>query len=249
MPSMDSSAGGKFVHRDDLIIDFGMHHGLDTLFYLQKGFKVVAIEANPQMVEIAKETLKQYLKSGQLIIEAVGIGPERGTFKFYRHLENDEWSTFDAKIASTRPPHEEIEITCVTPEDIFAKHGIPYYAKIDIEGLDMCVVNAFASIGHQPKTLSVENGPPDTMVGLYNAGWRKFKFINMREIWRIELPNPPLEGKFVERQFAACSSGPFGEELPGEWLSFHKAMHYYFNEVNNPYNPRPDIWFDIHCMM
>ena len=33
--------------QSDLIIDVGMHTGKDTLFYLQKGFRVVAIEANP----------------------------------------------------------------------------------------------------------------------------------------------------------------------------------------------------------
>lgn len=32
---------------DDLIIDVGMHYGNNTAFYLKKGFRVAAIEANP----------------------------------------------------------------------------------------------------------------------------------------------------------------------------------------------------------
>jgi 16S rRNA A1518/A1519 N6-dimethyltransferase RsmA/KsgA/DIM1 with predicted DNA glycosylase/AP lyase activity len=31
----------------DLIYDVGMHHGEDTEFYLRKGFRVVAFEADP----------------------------------------------------------------------------------------------------------------------------------------------------------------------------------------------------------
>ena len=32
---------------EDLIYDVGLHIGQDTAFYLEKGFRVVAIEANP----------------------------------------------------------------------------------------------------------------------------------------------------------------------------------------------------------
>jgi hypothetical protein len=32
---------------EDLIYDIGMHQGEDTEFYLQKGFNVIAFEADP----------------------------------------------------------------------------------------------------------------------------------------------------------------------------------------------------------
>ena len=35
----------------DLIYDVGMHNGADTAFYLAKGFRVVAVEANPELVQ------------------------------------------------------------------------------------------------------------------------------------------------------------------------------------------------------
>lgn len=38
---------------NSLIIDVGMHTGRDTEFYLKKGFNVVAIEANPELVKKA----------------------------------------------------------------------------------------------------------------------------------------------------------------------------------------------------
>ena len=37
-------------HEQDLIYDVGMHNGDDTAYYLHKGFRVIAIDANPAMV-------------------------------------------------------------------------------------------------------------------------------------------------------------------------------------------------------
>ena len=38
----------------DLIYDVGMHKGEDTDYYLQKGFRVVAFEANPDLVNLCR---------------------------------------------------------------------------------------------------------------------------------------------------------------------------------------------------
>ena len=39
---------------NNLIFDIGMHTGEDTRFYLNIGYDVIAIEANPFLVEEAK---------------------------------------------------------------------------------------------------------------------------------------------------------------------------------------------------
>ena len=36
---------------EDLIYDIGMNHGEDTAYYLSKGFRVIAIEANPGLTD------------------------------------------------------------------------------------------------------------------------------------------------------------------------------------------------------
>ena len=35
----------------DLIVDVGAHNGDDTAFYLHKGYRVIAIEANPVLAK------------------------------------------------------------------------------------------------------------------------------------------------------------------------------------------------------
>jgi predicted RNA methylase len=44
------------------IYDIGMHSGRDTGFYLKKGFKVVAIEADPKHVQNGKEKFKSEIE-------------------------------------------------------------------------------------------------------------------------------------------------------------------------------------------
>ena len=65
-----------------LIMDIGMNNGRDSLFYLRKGFRVVAVEANPILVKNAQQQLADYIASGQLIIEPLGLGLE-GQCTFY----------------------------------------------------------------------------------------------------------------------------------------------------------------------
>ena len=42
----------------DLIYDIGMHEGEDSEFYLLKGFRVVAVEADPDLCQAAAERLQ-----------------------------------------------------------------------------------------------------------------------------------------------------------------------------------------------
>ena len=53
---------------NDLIYDVGMHKGEDTEFYLRKGFRVIAFEANPELVDLCRVRLKRFIEQGQLKI-------------------------------------------------------------------------------------------------------------------------------------------------------------------------------------
>lgn len=69
----------------------------------------------------------------------------------------------------------------------------------------------------------------------------------MSQIWKIKLPSPPLEGQYVDYQFRACMSGPFGEEVPGDWMNFDAAIAYFTAEVEPDLYVHNGRWFDIHC--
>ena len=56
-----------------VIFDIGMHTGQDTSHYLESGYMVVAVEANPLLVEEAQLKFAKEIAAGNLIILNVGI--------------------------------------------------------------------------------------------------------------------------------------------------------------------------------
>lgn len=80
-------AGATFV------FDVGLHRGEDTRFYLAKGFDVVAVEAMPDLARRAAKELRDYVDSGQLVIENVAIAEEAGPVSFYVNPAS-EWERF-----------------------------------------------------------------------------------------------------------------------------------------------------------
>ena len=52
-----------------IIYDFGMNNGDDVPYYLQKGTKVVGVEANPAMCDLVRERFQDEIRSGKLQIE------------------------------------------------------------------------------------------------------------------------------------------------------------------------------------
>jgi FkbM family methyltransferase len=82
------------VPADDLIIDVGAHRGVDTDFYLRKGFRVVAVEANPLLAERLRQRFAEPVRAGRLVVLPVGIHEAQGEFTFYRNLDKYDWSSF-----------------------------------------------------------------------------------------------------------------------------------------------------------
>lgn len=233
------------MHGD--IFDIGFHRGLDTAFYLRKGFRVVAVEANPQLYQAGVREFTDAISAGQLILLNIGVGDADGEAPFYINLDNDEWSSFDMGLGTREGTRfDVVNVPLISAQRLFATYGMPYYAKIDIEGYDALVVRALSQFIARPTYLSVEDSGIETLIEVYNSGARKFKFIDQIDKWKIAAPIPPLEGDFTEFRFGACTSGPFGRELPGEWLDINAAAKFYVDTVRPGGRLPSDHWWDIH---
>jgi FkbM family methyltransferase len=120
-----------------LVFDVAMNVGMDTAYYLSKGCRVVAVEANPVPCEEARQRFAEALRSGQLVIDNVGVADGAGTATFYVNERNSELSAFDLPVASRGgAPYHAVHVPTVHLRDLLAKHGVPHYLKIDIEGYD-----------------------------------------------------------------------------------------------------------------
>ena len=76
-------------------------------------------------------------------------------------------------------------------------------------------------------------------------GYHRFKISDQQKVPDLALPNPSQHGLQVEHIFPAASSGPFGEDLPGEWVTadgFNDAF-----ERARAANPENDGWYDVHA--
>jgi FkbM family methyltransferase len=208
--------------QDDLIYDFGMHSGSDTEFYLAKGFRVVAIEANPQIAERNATRFAEEINDGRLILLNLGVAEENGLLLFHVSLVNSEQSSFDKDMALRLGPVESCEIKTVNPAHIWPSFGVPYYAKIDIEGFDGTVIDSIGDLAEKPAYVSFESGFddwPDRVATLSRAGYSSFKVVDQMGVSGSSALEPAREGKTVKYTFLGPSSGPFGEETPGEWVS------------------------------
>ncbi len=242
-----------------IIYDVGLHTGQDTEFYLKKGFRVIAIDANPNMVDDAKVKFSHYVAKKQLVLLNLGIveNPTRKKFKFYISENHTEWSSFIKEIATRDGgPYQCVEVQCATLEEIIGDYGNPYFVKIDIEGYDHIALKSLLRIEALPKYISVENGNKNMLNLLHNAGYSLFKYVQQNDIHNVSLPYPPKEGDWVDHAFPFGSSGPFGEETRGEWKGFQEVR----SEISKVWDPDGESknpehddqihgWFDLHAKL
>lgn len=235
----------------DLIYDLGMHTGQDTDFYLKKGFCVVSVEANPILAEFGAVRFRSEIDAGRLTVLNLGVADQPGRMPFYVNQVLSEWSSFDREIASRGRPVEEVMVETVTIRELVAVFGVPYYLKIDIEDYDRFAVSGLTGLSPLPAYVSVENGGPDLFEALVSLGYADFKFLNQAKVAEMSCPVPAREGRTVRHTFSFGSSGPFGEDTPGEWFSasaMQRQLHTYWHRIAaGQHDAGVDGWFDLHA--
>ncbi len=221
----------------NLIIDVGVHLGEDTEYYLKKGFRVIGIEADPQLYETTKKRLQSYIDDGQLQLLNLAIAPQDGEITFYTNLEISVWGTISQDWVKRNEVYgtKSLGITVKSSkfETILQEFGIPHYLKIDIEGADLLCVKALQHFDSKPQFISIESDKTSwsSLLEEFNLlkelGYQKFKVINQEKISQQMCPFPAREGQYIEHKFEFGSSGLFGEETPGNWLSESQAINCY----------------------
>lgn len=220
----------------DLIYDIGMHDGGDTSFYLRKGFRVVAVEADPATCRSTAERFGDVLETGQLTIVNRAIAPTRGPVTFYRSHRSG-WSTivstWNAGNVALGFPSKRITVDGITLADLVGEYGDAFYMKVDIEGMDRAALESLAATSVRPKYLSMETSfARDSSFDavrrdfevLARLGYDRFKIVDQTQVEDQSPPDPPLAGRYVPIHFTSGASGLFGEESPGPWLTIDGAL-------------------------
>jgi FkbM family methyltransferase len=255
---------------EDLIFDVGMHNGDDTENYLARGFRVVAVEANPSLVEAGKKRFSNAIAAGRLFVEGCAIFNREGTTKFWVNDEKDDWSALDREVGGRQGMScHEITVPCARLSTVFKKYGVPFFLKSDIEKGDRYGLEDL-NPNDLPRYVAVEAHEFSYLLLLWKYGYRRFKIVDQmrsnstfplfsnehfhsrmlkRSLWYADR----VKSKFGRNlKFKPGSSGPFGEESEGPWLPFEDVA-YDFLHYSKGYGKRgtmnPLSWFDFHAKL
>jgi membrane glycosyltransferase len=140
----------RFVRRGDLVFDLGAHVGDRIAAFRRLGARVVAVEPQPALVKTLKIL---YGRNPAVVIEPVAVGASVGKVTLQLNLDNPTVSTAsDAFVRAARQARgwqgevwgRSVRVPMTTLDDLIARHGMPGFIKIDVEGLEAEVLAGLA---------------------------------------------------------------------------------------------------------
>jgi FkbM family methyltransferase len=150
---------GMFVARGDLVFDIGAHVGDRIAAFRRLGARVVAVEPQPAMVKVLKLI---FGRKSDVAIEAVAVGRDTGTIELMINADNPTVSTASRQFVDAARGAagwqaqrwtKTARVPMTTLDALIAKHGVPAFIKIDVEGFE---AEALAGLTQPVKTLSFE---------------------------------------------------------------------------------------------
>lgn len=208
------------------IFDLGMHNANDTSFYLHKGFRVVAVDANPGSTARARAFLADAVRAGSLEIVNRAIADEPGEIDFYVCEDRDYLSTADPALVKQwkrdGAQFTLVKVPTLGVKDLMDAYGTPHYLKLDIEGFDLLALRQLRALPQRPAYVSAELDLKhcfDMLNTLSAMGYDRFQLIRQSQVPKQVEPRPPREGRHSGVALHLGHTGLFGGDLPRRWRS------------------------------
>ncbi len=274
-----------------LIFDLGAHAGEDTSYYLSRGFYVVGVDADRNLVDGLSQEFAADIESGRLqLVHAAVVGHGDGEIDFYVS-QYKIWNSLLAKI-STREQYtaERVRVPTTDLPSLIARHGVPHYCKIDLEGGDLAAVESLQRAEGIPQFVSAESecigqdervdeGNALAVLGaLCTVGYVGFKLVEQRSLVVLEpdrsfFPRAdryvssadrrrlPIVDEFLDPfvrnrrrlarrlryAFPKGASGPFGDDLDGDWLDHETARATLLFHRREYFSTREAVSYGFWC--
>jgi FkbM family methyltransferase len=208
---------GNFVRPGDLVFDVGAHVGDRVASFHRLGARVVAVEPQPSMVRTLRLL---YGRSKSVAIEALAVGREPGSARMLINVDNPTVSSISPAFVQaahgapgweTQRWNETIDVPVTTLDALIARHGVPAFIKLDVEGFEAEALSGLSLAVH---AVSFEFTTIQRDVGLAciercaALGYRRFNaalgesqtligdWMNAQDIarWLTELPQAANSG-------------------------------------------------------
>jgi len=230
-----------------LVFDLGMSGGMDSLFYLVHGFRVVAVEPNPLLVLDVRSALSRYgdrfrVVNAVVIDEAetwrrpsassaTRLAPENAV-EFYIHRERPDFSALDGSRVPKLQRAGTMLVRTLTCADLVATHGRPFGVKIDAEGADRACLTSLRHADAAPPYVSAEmpsvikegSEPALALLALLlEMGYTEFKLCrqslyNARLVVAVDQTTNQSNMMASRQGLGLGASGPFGEAAV-DWIA------------------------------
>jgi FkbM family methyltransferase len=150
---------GVFVQPGDLVFDIGAHVGDRIGAFRRLGARVVALEPQPALVRTLKLI---YGRDDAVAIEACAVGGAAGLIDLRLNVDNPTVSTVSEAFVRAaggamgwegQAWTRSIRVPVVTLDAMIARHGMPAFIKIDVEGFE---AEALAGLSRPAAALSFE---------------------------------------------------------------------------------------------
>lgn len=283
------------MQSEKIVYDIGAHKGIDSAFYLLKGYHVIAVEANPRLCQLLSTKFSKEIDQGRLtLVECAIADSDDQAVAFYVTDDEGESSLSADRLKDMNVPFTTIYVQTKTLSRLFKEFGHGIYCKIDVENFDVDVLKSIYPGENLPQFFSVElsglplgkliERPAQAVAALdefARLGYKRFKLVDQftltsltpkkfyatqkNLLFRIHhklesvFNSPTIAfsprawyNKKHSYTFTTESSGPFGEDLHGEWYSdaimrqiiLDRFAEYYEVEKQNKHNI---FWVDLHA--
>ena len=140
-----------------IIYDFGACDGGNIPYYLLKSDLVIAIEANPSLVERIKQKFEKEIIQKKLIVlnYLISNKNDENLEDFFVHKTNHYLSRTNPEKNKINN-FNKIKLKSKNAVDIIKEFGEPYYIKIDMEGQDHLILKDLFLSKIKPPYISAE---------------------------------------------------------------------------------------------
>jgi FkbM family methyltransferase len=159
----------EFLRPGDLAFDVGAHVGDRTRCFARLGARVIAVEPQP---DLAARLRRRFAGDPKVAVVESALGAARGRATLFLSRGNPTVTTLSARWIErvqgtlgfervTWQDRREVPVT--TLDDLIARHGLPRFCKIDVEGFEAEVLHG---LSEPLPALSLEYVPAAVEVAL-----------------------------------------------------------------------------------